>query len=96
MLSQLKADLARLENQCSVDDLIMESVSMEAIHESFMDDNLEFDISTLELGDDIMDNLEKVVENIPEYTTESEMNNKIKNILENFIPSDIDSWGEVE
>lgn len=96
MLSQLKADLARLENQCSVDDLIMESVSMEAVHESFMDDNLDFDISTLELGDDVMDNLEKVVENIPEYTTESDMNNKIKNILENFIPSDIDSWGEVE
>ena len=44
MLSQLKADLARLENQYSVDDLIMESVSMEAIHESFMDDNLAFDI----------------------------------------------------
>lgn len=96
MLSQLKADLARLENQCSVDDLIMESVSMESIHESFMDDNLDFDISTLELGDDVMDNLEKVVENIPEYTNESDMNNKIKNILENFIPSDIDSWGEVE
>lgn len=96
MLSQLKADLARLENQYSVDDLIMESVSMEAIHESFMDDNLEFDISTLELGDDIIDNLEKVVENIPEYTNESDMNNKIRNILENFIPNDIDSWGEVE
>lgn len=96
MLSQLKADLARLENQCSVDDLIMESVSMEAIHESFMDDNLEFDISTLELGDDIIDNLEKVVEDIPEYTTESDMNNKIRNILENFIPDNIDSWGEVE
>jgi len=95
MLSQLKADLARLENQCSVDDLIMESVSMEAIHESFMDDNLEFDISTLELGDDIIDNLEKVVEDIPEYTTESDMNNKIRNILENFIPDNIDSWGEV-
>ena len=77
MLSQLKADLARLENQYSVDDLIMESVSMEAIHESFMDDNLEFDISTLELGDDIIDNLEKVVEDIPEYTNESDMNNKI-------------------
>lgn len=96
MLSQLKADLARLENQCSVDDLIMESVSMEAIHESFMDDNLEFDISTLELGDDIIDNLEQVVENIPEYTNESDMSNKIRNILENFIPTDIDSWGEVE
>lgn len=96
MLSQLKADLARLENQYSVDDLIMESVSMEAIHESFMDDNLEFDISTLELGDDIIDNLEKVVEDIPEYTNESDMNNKIRNILENFIPNDIDSWGEVE
>ena len=95
MLSQLKADLARLENQCSVDDLIMEIVSMEAIHESFMDDNLEFDISTLELGDDIIDNLEKVVEDIPEYTTESDMNNKIRNILENFIPDNIDSWGEV-
>ena len=96
MLSQLKADLARLENQYSVDDLIMESVSMEAIHESFMDDNLEFDISTLELGDDIIDNLEKGVEDIPEYTNESDMNNKIRNILENFIPNDIDSWGEVE
>lgn len=96
MLSQLKADLARLENQCSVDDLIMESVSMEAVHESFMDDNLEFDISTLELGDDIIDNLEKVVESIPEYTNESDMGNKIRNILENFIPTDIDSWGEVE
>ena len=96
MLSQLKADLARLENQYSVDDLIMESVSMEAIHEGFMDDNLEFDISTLELGDDIIDNLEKVVEDIPEYTNESDMNNKIRNILENFIPNDIDSWGEVE
>lgn len=96
MLSQLKADLARLENQCSVDDLIMESVSMEAVHESFMDDNLEFDISTLELGDDIIDNLEKVVESIPEYTNESDMSNKIRNILENFIPTDIDSWGEVE
>ena len=96
MLSQLKADLARLENQYSVDDLIMESVSMAALHESFMDDNLEFDISTLELGDDIIDNLEKVVEDIPEYTNESDMNNKIRNILENFIPNDIDSWGEVE
>lgn len=96
MLSQLKADLARLENQCSIDDLIMESVSMEAVHESFMDDNLEFDISTLELGDDIIDNLEKVVESIPEYTNESDMGNKIRNILENFIPTDIDSWGEVE
>lgn len=96
MLSQLKADLARLENQCSVDDLIMESVSMEAIHESFMDDSLDFDVSTLELGDDIIDNLEKVVEDIPEYTNESDMSNKIRNILENFIPTDIDSWGEVE
>lgn len=96
MLSQLKADLARLQNQCSVDDLIMESVSMEAVHESFMDDNLEFDISTLELGDDIIDNLEKVVENIPEYTNEADMSNKIRNILENFIPDEICSWGEVE
>lgn len=95
MLSQLKADLARIENQCSIDDLIMENVAMEAIHESFMDDNLEFDVSTLNLEDDIVDNLEKVIEDIPEYTNESDMNNKIRNILENYIPDELNSWGEV-
>lgn len=95
MLSQLKADLARIENQCSIDDLIMENVAMEAIHESFMDDNLEFDVSTLDIEDDIIDNLEKVIEDIPEYTNESDMNNKIRNILENYIPDELNSWGEV-
>lgn len=95
MLSQLKADLAKIENSRSVDDLIMENVSMQAIHESFMDDNLDFDVTTLDLEDDVLDNLEKVVNNIPEYTNESDMNNKIKSILENYIPDELNTWGEI-
>ena len=45
MLSQLKKDLARMQNEYSIDDAIIYNVNMEAVKESFLDAD-DFDIST--------------------------------------------------
>ena len=90
MLKQLKAELARLENLNAIDDLIIENVTMETIKESFMADYMydyeEFDIDSLMDEDHEIAELEKVINDLPEYTNESDMNLKVKGLLEFYIP----------
>lgn len=90
MLNQLKAELARLENLNVMEDAIMEHVYMESIKESYMGDYMpdyeDFNIDELMDEDGELEALAKVVDDIPEYTNESDMNLKVKRILENYIP----------
>jgi len=91
MLRQLKAELARLENQNVIEDAIMEHVNMEAIKESYigdyMPDHEDFNIDELMDEEQELEMLEKVIEDIPEYTNEVDMNVRVKRILENYIPN---------
>lgn len=90
MLNQLKAELARLETEHVLDDAIMEHVVFESIKESFMEGYVS-DLEDINI-DEFMDEeedlvmLEKVINDIPEYTNESDMNMRVKRILENYIP----------
>ena len=90
MLRQLKAELAKLENQYAIDDAIIDHVTMEAIKESYMGDYMpdfeDFNVNELMDEDHELEMLEKVIEDIPEYTNESDMGMKVKRILENYIP----------
>lgn len=86
MLSQLKADLAKRENENTVNDIILENVNMEAIKESYIEDVDDYELDSVEMDDTEFEALEKIVNDIPEYTNESDMNIKLKRILENYIP----------
>lgn len=86
MLSQLKAELARLENATSIDDAIIENVNMESIKESFMEDSIDMDMDALDIDEQEIEMIEKVINDIPEYTNESDMNVRIKRVLEYYIP----------
>ena len=86
MLSQLKAELARLENATSIDDAIIENVNMESIKESFMEDSIDMNMDALDIDDQEIEMIEKVINDIPEYTNESDMNVRIKRVLEYYIP----------
>jgi hypothetical protein len=91
MLRQLKAELAKMENQYAIDDAIMEHVSMEMIKESYMGDYMpdyeDINIDELLDEDHELEMLEKVIEDIPEYTNESDMNIRVKRILEKYVPN---------
>ena len=89
MLSQLKKDLARMQNEYSIDDAIIYNVNMEAVKESFLDAD-DFDISTLAIDDNEMAMIEKLVEEIPPYTNEADMDNKLKRIVECNIPTSLE------
>lgn len=97
MLKQLKAELARLENLNKIDDIIMDNVFMESVKESYMGeympDNEDFNIDQLMDEDNEIEMLEKIINDIPEYTNESDMNVRVKRILENYIP-EFNSWEE--
>jgi hypothetical protein len=97
MLKQLKAELARIENLNTIDDLIIENVSMESIKESFMADYMhdyeEFDVESLMDDEHEIAELEKVINDLPEYTNESDMNLKVKGLLEFYIP-EFKAWEE--
>lgn len=86
MLSQLKADLAKRENENSINDIILENVNMEAIKESYIDGVDEYELDSVDLDDVEAEALEKIINDLPEYTNESDMNIKLKRILENYIP----------
>lgn len=86
MLSQLKADLAKRENENSINDIILENVNMEAIKESYIDGVDDYELDSVSLDDVEAEALEKIINDIPEYTNESDMNIKLKRILENYIP----------
>jgi hypothetical protein len=86
MLSQLKADLAKRENENSINDIILENVNMEAIKESYIDGVDDYELDAVDLDDVEAEALEKIINDLPEYTNESDMNIKLKRILENYIP----------
>lgn len=86
MLSQLKADLAKRENENNINDIILENVNMEAIKESYIDGVDDYELDSVELDDIEAEALEKIINDLPEYTNESDMNIKLKRILENYIP----------
>jgi hypothetical protein len=86
MLSQLKADLAKRENENSINDIILENVNMEAIKESYIDGVDDYELDSVDLDDVEAEALEKIINDLPEYTNESDMNIKLKRILENYIP----------
>lgn len=86
MLSQLKADLAKRENENSINDIILENVNMEAIKESYIDGVDDYELDLVDLDDVEAEALEKIINDLPEYTNESDMNIKLKRILENYIP----------
>lgn len=86
MLSQLKADLAKRENENNINDIILENVNMEAIKESYIDGVDDYELDSVELDDVESEALEKIINDLPEYTNESDMNIKLKRILENYIP----------
>ncbi len=86
MLSQLKADLAKRENENNINDIILENVNMEAIKESYIDGVDDYELDSVELDDVEAEALEKIINDLPEYTNESDMNIKLKRILENYIP----------
>lgn len=86
MLSQLKADLAKRENENNINDIILENVNMEAIKESYIDGVDEYELDSVDLDDVEAEALEKIINDLPEYTNESDMNIKLKRILENYIP----------
>ena len=86
MLSQLKADLAKRENENNINDIILENVNMEAIKESYIDGADDYELDSVELDDVEAEALEKIINDLPEYTNESDMNIKLKRILENYIP----------
>ena len=88
MLSQLKRDLAKLGNENSINDAIIYNVNMEAVKESFLDAD-DFDISTLAIDDNEMAMIEKLVDEIPPYTNEADMENKLKRIVECYIPTNL-------
>lgn len=89
MLSQLKRDLAKMENENSINDSIIYNVNMEAIRESFLDAD-DFDISTLAVDDNEMAMIEKLIDEIPPYTNEADMENKLKRIVECYIPTSLE------
>ena len=89
MLSQLKRDLAKMENENSINDSIIYNVNMEAIRESFLDAD-DFDISTLAVDDNEMAMIEKLIDEIPPYTNETDMENKLKRIVECYIPTSLE------
>lgn len=89
MLSQLKRDLANMGNENSINDMIIHNVNMEAIRENFLDAD-DFDISTLSIDDNEMEMIEKLVEEIPPYTNEADMENKLKRIVECYIPTSLE------
>ena len=89
MLSQLKRDLAKMENENSINDSIIYNVNMEAIRESFLDAD-DFDISTLAIDDNEMAMIEKLIDEIPPYTNEADMENKLKRIVECYIPTSLE------
>ena len=89
MLSQLKRDLAKMENENSINDSIIYNVNMEAIRESFLDAD-DFDISTLAVDDNEMAMIEKLIDEIPPYTNEADMDNKLKRIVECYIPTSLE------
>ena len=89
MLSQLKKDLARMQNEYSIDDAIIYNVNMETVKESFLDVD-DFDITTLSIDDNEMAMIEKLVEEIPPYTNEADMDNKLKRIVECYIPTSLE------
>lgn len=86
MLSQLKADLSKRENENSINDIILENVNMEAIKESYIDGVDDYELDSVDLDDVEAEALEKIINDLPEYTNESDMNIKLKRILENYIP----------
>ena len=89
MLSQLKRDLTKMENENSINDSIIYNVNMVAIREGFLDAD-DFDISTLAIDDNEMAMIEKLVEEIPPYTNEADMDNKLKRIVECYIPTSLE------